>query len=223
MVTHVEADVSGLEAPAFPTGSAGFGPAVKRWTVDEYHRMIDLGLVMEGAPIELIDGMLIYKDRRDSGGRAMVQGSRHNLAVAQLVQMNAILDKLGFHIRIQSSFVVSPSHEPEPDGVVFRGRPVDMAGRLPTSHDAVLVIEVADSSLDFDRSVKHRMYATAAIDIYWIVNLRANTVEVRERPDVLTGQYEGYREFRLGQLIPLQLPGASEVQIPVDQIIVDAA
>jgi len=217
-----ETDMTTLEAPAFPTGSAGFGPIMKRWTIDDVHKMIDLGLTTDGAPIELIDGMLIYKDRRDSGGRAMVQGSRHNLAVAQLVQLNAILDRLGFHIRIQSLITISPSHEPEPDGVVFRGRPVQMCGRLPSGREAVLVIEVADSSLDFDRTVKRQMYATAAIDIYWIVNLRENIVEVRQRPDVLAGQYFEHQDYRLGSAIPLELPGAS-VQIPVDQIIVDAA
>ena len=185
--------------------------------------MIEMGLLREGAPIELIDGILVYKDRRDSGGREMTQGSRHNLAVAQLVQLNAILDKLGFHIRIQSSFVISSRHEPEPDGVVFRGRPVDMRGRMPSSNDAVMVIEVADSSLDFDRTVKPQMYATAAIGIYWIVNLRENIVEVRTNPDVLTGQYLDQHDYRLGDTVPLQLPGVAVVQIPINQLIVDAA
>jgi len=218
-----ETDITILEAPAFPTGSAGFGPIVKRWTTDEYHKMIDLGLITEGAPIELIDGMLVYKDRRDSGGRAMTQGSRHNLAVAQLVQLNSILDTLGFHIRIQSSITVSPSHEPEPDGVVFPERPVHIRGRLPSSSEAVLVIEVADASLDFDRTVKRRMYATASIEIYWIVNLRDNIVEVRRRPDTLTGHYLEHQDYRLGDGIPLELPGTTLVHVPVDQIIVDAA
>jgi hypothetical protein len=220
MEAHFDTDVHSLPSSTILTGAMGLGPIVKRWNVDEYHKMIELGLVREGSPIELIDGFLVYKDRRDSGGLAMVQGSRHNLAVAQLVQLNAILDKLGFHIRIQSSFVVSPNHEPEPDGVVFRGKPPDVPG-LPTARDAALVIEVADSSLEYDRTIKKQMYATAAIPVYWIVNLRRNVVEVYQRPDVLLGSYVNAQEFALGSEIPLQLAAASPVQIQVKQLIAD--
>ena len=67
------------------------------------------------------------------------------------------------------------------------------------------------------------MYATAAIGIYWIVNLRENIVEVRTNPDVLTGQYLDQHDYRLGDTVPLQLPGVAVVQIPINQLIVDAA
>jgi hypothetical protein len=221
MEAHFDSDVHSLPSSTVLTGIAGLGPIVKRWNVDEYHKMIELGLVREGSPIELIDGLLVYKDRRDSGGLAMVQGSRHNLAVAQLVQLNAILDKLGFHIRIQSSFVVSPNHEPEPDGVVFPGKPADFP-QLPTAHDAVLVIEVADSSLEYDRTVKKQMYAMAAIPVYWIVNLRRNIVEVYQRPDVLVGGYISFQEFDSAAEIPLQFGSAATVDVPVKLLIADA-
>lgn len=221
MDLQFESEMTTLAAPMILTGNAGFGPMVKRWNVDEYHKMIDLGLLREGAPIELIDGMLVYKDRGDTGGRPMVQGSRHHLAVAQLVQLNAILDRLGFHIRIQSSIQVSPNHEPEPDGIVLPGKPIDCR-RLPTAHDSVLVIEVADSSLEYDRTVKKQMYATAGISLYWIVNLRQNLVEVYERPDILLGQYSQHLDFAIGTKIPLQLGSASPVEIPVDLLIADA-
>lgn len=221
MNMHFEPDINALAAPMVLIGSAGFGPLVKRWNVDEYHKMIELGLLREGAPIELIDGMLVYKDRGDTGGRPMVQGSRHNLAVAQLVQLNAILDRLGFHIRIPSSIEVSPNHEPEPDGVVLPGKPINFP-HLPTADDAAMVIEVADSSLEYDRNVKKQMYATAGIAIYWIVNLRANVVEVYERPDPLLCQYSVQRDFAVGATIPLQLGTAAPVEVPVEHLIADA-
>lgn len=221
MAMNWEADMTTIEAPAFPTGSAGLGPVVKRWNVDEYHKMIDLGLIMEGAPIELIDGMLVYKDRRDSGGSAMTHGPRHQLAVAQLVELNAVLAAAGFHIRVQSPVVISPNHEPEPDGLVLPGRPILYRGRSPTAREVCLAIEVADSSLDTDRTVKRRMYATAAIPAYWIVNLRDNVIEAYQHPDVLAGEYRDRRDHRRGDTIQLALPASGPLSVAVDDIIVD--
>jgi hypothetical protein len=220
MNLQFEPEIAALAAPAILTGSAGFGPLVKRWNVDEYHKMIELGLLRDGAPIELIDGMLVYKDRGESGGRPMVQGSRHHPAVAQLVQLNSILDKLGFHIRIQSSITISSSHEPEPDGVVLPGKPINYR-RIPTAHDAALVIEVADSSLEYDRTVKKQMYATAGISHYWIVNLRQNIVEVYAQPDPVEARYHRHQDFGVGARLPLQLGTASPVEIAVEQLIAD--
>ncbi len=210
-----------IEAPTFPTGSAGFGPVVKRWTVNEYHQMIDLGLIMEGAPIELIEGMLVYKDRRDSGGSAMTHGPRHQLAVAQLAELTLVFASLGFHMRTQLPMLISQNHEPEPDGLVLPGRARDYRGRTPACRDASLVIEVADSSLNYDRTVKQRMYATAAIPAYWIVNLRDNMVEVYEQPDVLAGEYRGRKDHRTGDTIDLTLPGSGSLAVAVHDIIVD--
>ena len=218
---QLESDLTTVTAPAFPTGSAGLGPVVKRWNVDEYHKMIDVGLIMEGAPIELIDGMLVYKNRRDSGGSARTHGPRHQLVVAQLIQLSAALSAAGFHLRIQSPGAVGPSHEPEPDGLVLPGRPIDYQGRSPTAREAVLVIEVADSSLDTDQTVKLRMYATAVIPTYWIVNLRANVIEVYNRPDVLSGAYRNRRDFGRRDNVELALPGSSSITVPVTDIIAD--
>jgi Uma2 family endonuclease len=198
MVERVFMDT--IAAAAFSMGSAGLGPAVKRWTVDEYRKMMETGLLGEGAPIELIDGMLVYKDRRDSAGEsAMRHGPRHALAVAQLVELNARLASLGFHMRIHSPIAISRSHEPEPDGAVFAGRPVKYQSRLPPASDACLVVEVADSSLDYDGTLKYRIYAAANIPSYWIVNLRDNVVEIYQRPDMLRGKYCQRDDFRSGE------------------------
>ncbi|MCI0360387.1 MAG: Uma2 family endonuclease [Planctomycetaceae bacterium] len=210
-----------LEAPAFPTGSAGLGPIVKRWNVDEYHKMIDLGLIVEGAPIELIDGILVYKDRRDSGGSAMTHGPRHVLAVAQLVELNARLTPAQHHLRIQSPVVIGPNHEPEPDGLILPGRPIQYQGRIPAAREARVAIEVADSSLFTDRTVKLRMYATAAIPVYWIVNLRENVIEVYEHPDLLAGAYGDHRDYRRGDSFELELPGSGSLTVAVTEIIAD--
>ena len=151
----------------------------------------------------------------------MTHGPRHQLAVAQLVQLNAALVAAGFHMRVQSPIAIGPSHEPEPDGLVLPGRPVLYRGRSPRADEACLVIEVADSSLDTDRTVKLRMYATAAIPEYWIVNLRDDIIESYKRPDTLKGAYLDRNDRAHGDRIEIKLPNVSSLQIAVDDIIAD--
>src|SRR5436190_16219735 len=215
MATDLNDSTGMIEAPAIVTGSLGLGPMLKRWTTDEYHKLREFGLIMEGASIELIDGMLVFKDRRDSGDSEMTQGDRHALAVAQLVELNMALAALGFHVRIQSPLSIGNRHEPEPDGVILPGRPVAYAGRLPASDDACVVIEVADTSLKYDRTVKKSMCATAAIPAYWIVNLQDNVIELFERPNPLSGEYDHQRiiharepfEVKLSEAVVLKIAG----------------
>lgn len=199
-------------------GPAGFGPAVKLWTVDEYHQLIDRGVILDGAPIELIDGMLVYKDRGE-GGIAMTYGPKHAYAIAQLVELNGKLRKLGFHMRTQVPLTIRPNHEPEPDGAVIVGEPAAYRDRNPGPSDCCLVIEVADSSLDNDRGVKQRIYATAGIPAYWIVNIRHNTIEVYEQPDAQTHEYRVRRDRLPGETIDFTLPTGAALQVVVSEIV----
>jgi Uma2 family endonuclease len=203
--------------PPFSTG-AGFGPPPKRWTTDEYHALIEHGIIGDGAPLELIDGVLIHKDRGE-GGISMTYGPRHALAIGQLAELNGLLKAHGFHIRNQLPLTIAPHHEPEPDGAVIRGVPVDYRHANPTDSDSCLVIEVADSSLSFDRTTKQRIYATAGIPAYWIVNLRNDTIEVHEQPDLKAGEYRVRRDFQKGQALDLVMPSGASLAIDVGSIL----
>lgn len=87
--------------------------------------------------------------------------------------------------------------------------------------DVAVVIEVADSSLDYDRTVKQRIYATAAIPANWIVNLQDNVIEVYERPDPLLAEYRSRIDYSRNQDIEMTLPGSTPLRLRVSDVIAD--
>jgi hypothetical protein len=97
--------------------------------------------------------------------------------------------------------------------------PEDYRGRHPGPNDIAAVIEVADSSLDFDRTTKHRLYAAAGIPIYWIANLIDNVVEVYERPNVANCKYDLHMDYKAGDVIEMSLHRSTSIPIRVDAII----
>ena len=108
--------------PIPPLERTEFAAPLKEWTVDEYHQLIKCGIIHDGAPIELLDGMLVYKDRGE-GGRPMTYGPRHAFLVSALMALNDLLKPHGYCIRLQQPITIRPRHEPEPDGAVAaRGR-----------------------------------------------------------------------------------------------------
>ena len=102
---------------------------------------------------------------------SMVSRSRHFL----LLLLPALL---GCHLRIQDPITIHPSHEPEPDAAIVRGRPRDYADHHPEPGDVVSLIEISESSLEHDRTTKLRIYAAAGIPQYIILNLVDRRVEV---------------------------------------------
>lgn len=194
-------------------------PEMKRWTVAEYHGLRDQGFLHDGDPIELIDGLLVYKDRRDSGGDPMTVGERHIVAVRKLARLDRQVEPYGCFAQTQLPVLLLGTHEPEPDACVLSGSPDDASKALVTEADIVLIIEVADSSLENDRAVKQRVYATAGIPVYWIVNLRHNTVEVYEQPDAQSGEYRIRRDLVPGESATIALPGGQTVFVPVSDLV----
>ena len=143
------------------------------WTLEDYDQIISLGL-LEGKHVELVQGEILVMSP---------MGEPHALTIMQL---NEILipyfnSRTGYRLRIQMPLALpSLTSEPEPDlAVVPLDAPTSMAGR-PTS--AALVIEVAESSLHYDRDRKGPLYAAAGIRDYWLVNLPERRLEVYRRP-----------------------------------------
>lgn len=167
-----------------------------RIDVDQYHRMLETGILAEGEPIELLDGQLVYKDRSALGEDPMTIGKRHNTAVKLLARLDAMLPRHGCRMQTQGPVTIEPIHEPEPDGAIVRGDPRDDPERHPGPSDVTTVFEVAESSLEDDRTRKLEAYARAGIAQYVIVNLVDGRLEVFEGPDTKRGVYA--REARLG-------------------------
>ena len=194
--------------------SAGVVPL----TVNQYHRMIETGILVEGDPIELLDGFLVRKDRAKQGDSTMTVGHQHAIAVGQLVQLNERLRPLGGHIRIQQPVALPPENEPEPDGAIVRGSPRDYKGH-PGPADIICVIEVADSSLNRDRTTKQRIYADAGITHYFIVNLIDKTVEDFRDRAVGTGQYRQTKILRVGDQLTLTISAGNSIDIAVAELL----
>lgn len=154
-------------------------------TVDQYHRMISTGVLEEGEPVELLDGVLVPKDRGDG----MTMSPEHRLAMSRLMRLAPRIEALGGHLQLQGPLTLVPHQEPEPDGMLVRGKPEDYTGRHPAPDDVGCVIEVSSSSLERDRTTKQRIYADAGIPQYVIVNLVDRRVEVYEEPKPGTGHY----------------------------------
>ena len=85
-------------------------------TVDQYHRMIEAGILPEGEPIELIDGLLVRKDRSAAGAGPMTVGHAHRLVVTRILNLGARLHPFNCHVYSQNPITLPPRQEPEPDG-----------------------------------------------------------------------------------------------------------
>jgi Uma2 family endonuclease len=181
--------------------------------------MIEQGILPEGAPIELIDGLLVRKDRRDKGGSIMTVGPRHSLVVGELAdRLRDLLRGVNAHVRDQLPITMGDVQEPEPDVAVALGTRRDYRGHHPGPEAVPLVIEVADSSLALDRREKLPRYAAAGIPTYWIVNLNDDIVEVYTRPRPQEAKYEHRTDFRPGDAISLEIVGTT-IDVAVDDIL----
>ncbi len=193
----------------------GHAAEVVPLTVEQYHRMLETEILAEGEPIELLDGLLVPKDR----GEGMTVKPFHRLVVSRLMQLAPRLEALGCHLQLQSPVTIGPSHEPEPDGLVVRGSFEDYVDRHPGPADVTCLIEVSQSSLERDRTTKQRIYATAGIAQYVILNLADRRAEVYEEPQPAAGRYASVRLAGTEEGVSLRLPGGKQLEVPISQLL----
>jgi Uma2 family endonuclease len=168
-----------------------------RFSIADYDRMIDTGILTENDPVELIRGEILSK---------MPIGSSHSACVRRLIKRLVLL--LGDQAIVSAQDPVRFSDsEPEPDISVLKPREDFYESSKPVPDDVLLLIEVSDSSLEFDRVVKGELYAEAGIPEYWIVNLGEDCVEIHRGPK-LDGTWLDVRTARRGDSFELAaLPG----------------
>jgi len=175
-------------------------------TVDQYQQMIRDGILPDGETIELIQGALLYKDRRDQTGGIMTHGPRHLRALNKLMALlSQWVTSRKVFLQVQGPVVVSETSEPEPDCCLVRGTPDDFTNDVPQAADVVAVFEVAYSSLQSDRRTKQRLYASAGISIYVIVNLQDNRIEVLSNPSTVDGKYLSSPEYGPLETVTIEL------------------
>jgi len=160
----------------------------KRFTVQEYHRLVELGFLGEDDHIELIRGELMQR---------AAKGTAHETCIRRLLRQLPLLLQNQATLQCQAPISLSFDGEPEPDFAIVRNRPDDYATKHPTPEDTLLVIEVADSSLEYDRQVKLPLYAEATISDYWLVNLPEQYLEAYSEPAQLVSGQFGYLNRRI--------------------------
>ena len=168
-------------------------PAVKtrRFTRVEYERLIETAILQPDERLELIDGLLVVREP---------QGSPHVVAT-QLAQR--VLERAfggGWHVRAQFPLALDDMSEPEPDAAVVPGDPRDYLHGHPSR--PVLIVEVAESRLAFDRHEKASLYARAGIADYWVVNLVDRVLEVHRDPVPHAAAPYGFHYRSIARLAP---------------------
>jgi Uma2 family endonuclease len=165
-------------------------PQPRRFTSDEYHAMAHHGIIPPGARLELLDGLIV--ERVSIGDRHMSTVDRFTRLVIERLGMSA-------HARVQGSVHLSMRTEPQPDLLLLRRRLDDYAHGPALTEDILALVEVADSSLAFDRGEKLRLYAQHRVPEYWIVNLIDDCIEIHREPHDLG--YASHETFAPNQLV----------------------
>jgi Uma2 family endonuclease len=176
-----------------------------RFSTDDYFRLGEFGVFREGDRVELIDGEIIEMSP---------EGSRHSSCIRRLIRYLGPRVGTAF-VGAQDSLSLPDGYWPRPDVVVLRGRNDEYEHAHPTHEDALVVIEVSDTSLRYDRHVKAGRYAQAAIPEYWLVDLTRDTIYVHQRP--VAGQYVDVRVYGFGE--SWASPGLGGLEVGVDDVL----
>ncbi|MFQ5740314.1 MAG: Uma2 family endonuclease [Acidobacteriota bacterium] len=148
-----------------PTGE------LRRWTREEYEKMIDTGILRPDDHVELVEGEIFSMTP---------QKSLHATAIRLLEDVLREVFGAAHDVRTQLPVALTPLSEPEPDVAVVSGAPRDYRDAHPQS--ALLIVEVADATLENDRKRKGSLYARVGVADYWILNVLEQTLEVYREP-----------------------------------------
>ena len=189
-----------VDSPPLDAGVVS-APAPRRFSIDEYHRLLETGILHEDEHVELLEGVVVQMSP---------QQERHARTIERLTRW--LVRALGDEHRVRPQLPLSFADSvPEPDIAVVPASAGDSPDDHPTS--ALLVIEVSGSSLSFDRTVKARIYARARIPEYWIVDVAGRAVEVHRDPDAAAGSYRSTLTLKAGDR--LTAATLSDLVIPV--------
>ena len=181
-----------------------------RFTVDAYQRLAAAGILTEDDRVELVDGEIVRMS--PIGDRHMAAVNRCNRAFSRATGEGAL-------VSVQNPVDLDPYNEPQPDLALLRPRDDDYARGKPGPPDLLLVVEVADTSLGYDRQTKLPRYAAAGVREAWLLDLEADALEAHREP-----RPDGYaliRRYRRGERVrPEALPA---VALAVEDLLPPAA
>ena len=200
------------EPPALKRRAQPDAPPLPKWVarwkfdVHQYHAMAKAGVLNEDDRVELIDGEIVAMSSIGPAHKGAVNSSNRFWVI-----------RLGERavVQIQSSVRLDERNEPEPDVAILKPRDDFYASRHAGPDDVLLLIEVSDTTLRYDRRIKLALYARFGIPEVWIANIRARAIEAYTDP--VNGEYTSLQTFRRGQTItPTAFP---DVVLPVSDII----
>jgi Uma2 family endonuclease len=151
-----------------------------RFSVEDYYRMAETGVIPPGARVELIGGEIIDMSPI---------GPLHGGMVNQLLELFTSLAQRRWMVAVQNPLRLGPDSEPEPDLLLLKRRANFYRRHHPTPEDVFLLVEVADNTVDYDRSVKIPLYGRCGVPEVWLVNLPEGIIEVYRSP-----HFTGYAE-----------------------------
>ncbi|MFB2879256.1 Uma2 family endonuclease [Floridanema aerugineum] len=160
----------------------------KRFTLEEYHKLTEIGFFHEDDRIELIRGEII---------EMAAKGTAHETCISKLLRELVRLLGDAATLRCQSPILLLNNSEPEPDLAIVKNKPDDYLSAHPIPNDVLLIIEISDSTLNYDREVKLSLYAEAGISDYWIFNLFDNQLEAHSEPFQNSQGNFGYQNRRI--------------------------
>ncbi len=178
----------------------------KRFRVEDFRKMMEVGILPEESGWEIIDGYLIDK---------MTIGSKHAGTVNKLTRHLTILVGASAIVAIQNPIHLDEFNEPEPDIALLKPRADFYVESHPTPEDVLLLIEVSDSTIEYDRLIKKAIYAEAGIQEFWLVNLQDNTVECYSQPK--NGSYRLAKILEKGETI--KSSSIENLVLQVDEIL----
>lgn len=169
---------------------------LRKWTVKEYHKLGEMGFFHPEERVELIAGNII---------KMSAKGTAHTSALGRTDRLFQDLFNNLAWVRVQDPIALDDNSEPEPDIAVVRIDPFDYATHHPTPSEVYLIIEVADSSLAYDREIKAKIYARSGIADYWVLNVSDRQLHVFREPAESGYQSEVILDER-ATISPLQFP-----------------
>lgn len=178
----------------------------KRFRVDEFRKMVEVGILPEEHGWEIVDGYLIDK---------MSIGDKHASTVKRLNRIFNHRFSENLLVSVQDPIHLDEYNEPEPDIALLKYRDDCYLGKTPTPADVLLLIEVSDSTIEYDREVKKLLYAEAEIAEFWLINLKDNTVEIYSSPK--NGKYRLARIVESGETIVSS--SIENLELQVDEIL----
>ena len=180
---------------------------VRKFSVAEYDRMVDSGILTPDDRVELLEGWIVNK---------MSQNPPHANSVNRVVRVTGRVVPETWAIRVQTPITLSDS-EPEPDIALARGDLSVYDSRHPIPSDIGVLMEVGDSSMLADRRYKGGLYAREKITEFWLIDLVERKVEVYTRPR--GGKYQKKVDYSESAVVPLVLDGVKVADIPVRDLL----